>query len=266
MSFSCGEESLRADDDQSLGDESTECHSSDIAVDDDKQVDSTNAGRNKSGGSTQLERLRREKRLAMNRESARARRKKKKFMFESLKARLDEVNTRNQTLRLSNGSLRAQVAELQSELSVAKSTIQTLVARNTQSLPPSLVSTNLLREPGKPSLPGLLQGDGIQSPSALGSAQTFTEDNATLRYLRILAQAKNREAIVQGSGAGLPGGTKSDDEHHNSLLVKSALSVGKPSISSLRESFRTFPSSTVPQLGSCSDNRVRLLNEYLMKR
>lgn len=69
-----------------------------------------------------LERLKREKRLAMNRECARARRRRKKLRMELLDARVQELNQKNTRIQDENSALRARVMQLEAELGAAKST------------------------------------------------------------------------------------------------------------------------------------------------
>jgi len=69
---------------------------------------------------------RREKRLAMNRASARARRKRKKELLSSLAAQVQELTSKNEKLQNKNDSLSNRVEQLQSALSEAKQTITTL--------------------------------------------------------------------------------------------------------------------------------------------
>ncbi|GKY97179.1 hypothetical protein MPSEU_000676300 [Mayamaea pseudoterrestris] len=63
------------------------------------------------------------KRLHMNRESARARRKRKKVLMESLEQQVSDLMKRNQVYRLVNESLTTQVQQLESDLAVANATI-----------------------------------------------------------------------------------------------------------------------------------------------
>lgn len=68
-----------------------------------------------------LERLKREKRLAMNRECARARRRRKKLRMELLENRVQELTQKNSRMQDANDALRNRVAQLEAELGVAKS-------------------------------------------------------------------------------------------------------------------------------------------------
>ena len=68
-----------------------------------------------------LERLRKQKRLAMNRESARNRRKKKKMRMESLEDQMERMMQANRTLSDTNAALKARVAMLETELRASRS-------------------------------------------------------------------------------------------------------------------------------------------------
>lgn len=74
----------------------------------------------------ELTRVRREKRLAMNRESARTRRKRKKILLESLEQQVADLNKRNQSYRIANENLKTKVTQLETDLGMARSTIAVL--------------------------------------------------------------------------------------------------------------------------------------------
>ena len=67
-----------------------------------------------------LERLKREKRLAMNRECARARRRRKKMRMEVLENRVQELTQKNGRICEANDALRARVAQLEAQLGGAR--------------------------------------------------------------------------------------------------------------------------------------------------
>lgn len=67
------------------------------------------------------QRMRKEKRLAMNRETARARRKRKKDLLESLGAKVTELSQQNIQLRSTAQSLRNRNQQLEQELQALKS-------------------------------------------------------------------------------------------------------------------------------------------------
>jgi len=78
----------------------------------------TGAGASGTGGGQydRLEFLKREKRLAMNRECARARRRRKKVRMEMLENRVAELNRTNQELEKANASLVTRATQLEAEI------------------------------------------------------------------------------------------------------------------------------------------------------
>ena len=80
-----------------------------------------------------LAKLRREKRLAMNRESARLRRSRKKVLLKTLEERVDELTRENQNYKVTNDILNARVQTLERDLAGARSTITSLLDRKSQS-------------------------------------------------------------------------------------------------------------------------------------
>jgi hypothetical protein len=77
-----------------------------------------------------LTRLRRQKRLAMNRESARARRKRKKSLIESLEEHVAELTQKNRRYQIATENLTAKANKLESDLALARSTIAYLSGQN----------------------------------------------------------------------------------------------------------------------------------------
>jgi hypothetical protein len=75
-----------------------------------------------------LARLRKEKRLAMNRESARVRRRRKKILIQSLEGQVAELTSKAQELQSTNARLLTRLQVVESELSMANSTITQLLA------------------------------------------------------------------------------------------------------------------------------------------
>ena len=94
--------------------------------------DSTSTPNEAQGGGSNdaLTRLRKEKRLAMNRESARNRRKRKKMLIESLEAQVAKLKSSNQQYQLTTESMAAKVRGLENDLAVARSTIRQLTGAN----------------------------------------------------------------------------------------------------------------------------------------
>lgn len=132
------------------------------------------SGSDESDGNDVFKRFRREKRLAMNRASARARRKKKKVMLESLGHQVTELTKKNQSLQGTNETLIRKIDRLETALSQARETIASLlegrqdgVVDVASALPPSLSTTGLLAG----TMPGSgLVGTGLGTPAGLGTA------------------------------------------------------------------------------------------------
>lgn len=140
-----------------------------------------------SGGKTdELSRLRREKRLAMNRESARARRKRKKVLLETLEQQVADLAKRNQRYQVANESLTAKVHQLETDLAMARQTIAMLTNQNAG---------------GSAGQPG-----GVNAALA---SRDFSQQDAIRRFLQAQSQG--------GAGRGLQGLTE------ESLLRQNAL-------------------------------------------
>jgi myosin heavy subunit len=111
--------------------------SSEDDYDEDDRSESDENDEKEQGDSSnpnELSRVRREKRLAMNRASARARRKRKKVLLDSLANQLTDITKQNQTLQRSNDTLRARVEQLEPLLAQAQATISALVLQAGPSL------------------------------------------------------------------------------------------------------------------------------------
>lgn len=86
-----------------------------------------------------VDRMRKEKRLAMNRESARLRRKRKKQLIHSLENKVDELSTKLKEFQTSNERLTTKLAEVEGELKAANAKL--LQHLMTRSSPTSLDRT-----------------------------------------------------------------------------------------------------------------------------
>jgi hypothetical protein len=84
--------------------------------------------------------LRRAKRLALNRESARLRRSRKKELLQTLEQKVEALNRDNRTILLANDFLNKRVLSLERELVGARSTISTLMQAHNNNLGPSTPS------------------------------------------------------------------------------------------------------------------------------
>lgn len=95
--------------------------SDDDISDEDEPTATAGADAGGANRHEKLERLKREKRLAMNRECARARRRRKKLRMELLDNRVHELTQKNNRIQDDNMALRARVMQLEAELGAAKS-------------------------------------------------------------------------------------------------------------------------------------------------
>jgi bZIP transcription factor len=126
----------------------------------------------REGDYSNLERLRKRKRLALNRASARNRRIHKKEKLEKLETESDVLHNTNQGLCQTIQKLTARVAELESELGVARSTITRLTGHSAQILPlGSALSPSLSSGLSSAAAPTsqLLISDGVLSGVASAS-------------------------------------------------------------------------------------------------
>ena len=162
---------------------------------------------------TDLSKLRREKRLAMNRASARARRKRKKVLLDSLANQVTELTKRNQAVQLANETLRAKVDQLESALSQAQATIASLLsdprqAALTQSL--GRHDLGIAATAQQETLRALLQAPSASlNPAAsmlAGNASIGAAAAGSVSLSDLLAQHKllNAHLLAQG-GAGAAG-------------------------------------------------------------
>jgi hypothetical protein len=155
-----------------------------------------------------LARLRREKRLAMNRESARARRKKKKVLIESLETEVAELTKSNQTLQLSNDTLAEKVRLLETELAVAQSVAARLAASSrllasgsASSGLPSLGIASSLRQGPELQQRLLLQNQmaqGVSAPSSsMGATSSPQQETELQRFLQQNRAAPQQETELE---------------------------------------------------------------------
>ena len=125
--------------------------------------DELDNGHNLEHQGDELSRARREKRLAMNRASAKARRKRKKALLDSLANQVLDLTKRNQALELTNKTLRARLEQFESALAQAQATITALVAEARSPIKDQLgvvgVTSSLTSAAHQDSLRSLLMGD-----------------------------------------------------------------------------------------------------------
>ena len=166
----------------------------------------TGDGGEEGGRYDKLERLKREKRLAMNRECARARRRRKKLRMELLETRVQDLTTRNSQVQEANDALRTRVAQLEGELNMAKSTIAMLGSGGGGV--GSDASQSFLNEKFNLQRRAALLGGG-GGPTAAAAAYGLggfpgaggQDPAAALRYMQLM-QAKSGMAAYPHYGAG----------------------------------------------------------------
>jgi hypothetical protein len=133
-----------------------------------------------------LTRLRRQKRLAMNRESARARRKRKKCLIESLEEHVAELTQKNRRYQIATENLTAKVNKLESDLGVARSTVTYLSSQN---------------QPRSDMLSHMSPAElGLSGVSASGSSPASRQGGFQNRLLQ--SQALSHSQLGAGSGYG----------------------------------------------------------------
>lgn len=98
------------------GDSSDEESSDDEDLQQQQPLAAAAAGRTNA---PTLDQLKREKRLAMNRESARARRRRKKIRLETLEQQAEDLSQKHHSLVMTNESLKSRVVNLENELATA---------------------------------------------------------------------------------------------------------------------------------------------------
>lgn len=149
----------------------------------------------------ELSKARKEKRLAMNRASARTRRKRKKVLLESLTNEVTNLTKANQTLQDANDTLRGRVEQLEAALGQAQATIaSTLTASVSARVQPRY---GLMEQNQEDVLRSLLLGGSApaMNQSVLGNqllnaqaAQLFGQQ-AGARGLLYNAYQANQEAL-----------------------------------------------------------------------
>lgn len=172
----------------------------DSASDDDNKPSSKNepkggastassSGGGGGGNYDRLEYLRRQKRLAMNRQSAKNRRRKKKELLGTLETRCNALTQTNQTLRNRVEELGAQNSLLQAELMQARATIAALSGGQTGNfLAGQLAMPNASAGLNRQAGGGLATANQFVSggPATAGLSGLLSSEQAQLRYAQML--------------------------------------------------------------------------------
>lgn len=193
-------ESARKHREEELGDEAS----------DSEDEESVAVSRGKGGQSSQdggedvktdsLSRLRREKRLAMNRESARARRKRKKMLIETLEQQVSELTRSNERFKSENGQLVTRVESLSERLAKQEKELVLLrsIVGKTQS--PHFASS---QSPGHGTMASTAGSAGLHGSLGMGMPPNFvldTSDPTSDVSLRRLLHSQNLSSLGTGAG------------------------------------------------------------------
>lgn len=154
-------------------------------------------------------RSRREKRLAMNRASARARRKRKKELLGSLAGQVQELTNQNQTLQSKNDTLSSRIEQLEAALAQAQTTITTLSSGNAASMQslhqPHAASAAGVGQLSDSALRSLLLGSGLSGASGLGLSSAFGDSLLNARAAQQLELQNQLRLLNATSGFGAAG-------------------------------------------------------------
>eukprot|EP00540_Astrosyne_radiata_P014292 CAMPEP_0116847102 /NCGR_PEP_ID=MMETSP0418-20121206/14241_1 /TAXON_ID=1158023 /ORGANISM="Astrosyne radiata, Strain 13vi08-1A" /LENGTH=396 /DNA_ID=CAMNT_0004478497 /DNA_START=70 /DNA_END=1260 /DNA_ORIENTATION=- len=176
-----------------------------------------------SSGQDAQQRAKREKRLAMNRASARERRRRKRILLEKLEERVLELTKQVQTLQEVNEGLQGHVRKLEGELSSAHTVIATLsstaasartrglvavdsgaaaAAAASLGLPPAAATAAAAEDPRLRSI--LLAGKGAAATAAASlqpevGAAAGLNDLLAERQLALLEEQSRRRSLLESA-------------------------------------------------------------------
>jgi bZIP transcription factor len=191
-------------DDSDDGDESASATGGDAEANDGESLSGNNdtAGGDSGGDMDKLALSRRAKRLAMNRESARNRRKRKKVLIQTLEVQVAEVSKSNQNYQLANETLSARVRTLENELMMARNTINQLTSAaglgNPQGLTSGGMPTQLQQRFGHSQGSAQLSGGNA---SSLGPSLSGNE-GFEHQFRGLPAAAAHAQDVARGSSGG----------------------------------------------------------------
>ena len=173
-----------------------------------------------------MSKVKRERRLAMNRSSARARRKRKKVLLDSLANQVSELTKRHDSLELTNSTLQARIQQLQSSLVQAQATITTLL--NGQQHPSSAAVA-----------PDLFGISSMQAPTTVAHQQAVAAAAAAelshgSLFLDMIQREQLQKKLADASMAaaatpsGLRGASESAKEKANSTVLDAVPPASEP--------------------------------------
>ncbi|CAB9509023.1 expressed unknown protein [Seminavis robusta] len=220
--------------DETEGDKDEAKPSTQSSDDDESQEESMKTEADYSN----LERLRKQKRLAMNRESARNRRKFKKEKLETLAAQVERLNQANQALQATVQTLSGKVQQLEGELSVARSTIAVLTG---SSAPPgrASISTSAV-------LPAAATA-AASPPQLLPGSASLTNNSPADPPLQGAAAASALQLLSGNVAARTPASAAAES------LLGSSTAAGRSSADARPSSSRLGLESSSDRIGSDRD-------------
>lgn len=197
-----------------------------------------------SGGhdTESMARLRKEKRLAMNRESARNRRKRKKVLIQSLESQVSEVSKSKEELKSENEKLSNRLQAVETELQIANATTASLITQRNHSQRDSLLS--------EPFQIGRLAHNSEPSPRSFLRGGHLLPDESTNQILQSqLASILQQERDQQNSTSPM---LTRDDLLRQILDAQSSRISNVAGVASSRENLNFFRNQRVGDLMSRS--------------
>jgi hypothetical protein len=177
---------------------------------DDGQSASGRAAGIMPGGGDRLAVIKRQKRLEMNRESARNRRRRKKMLLETLQKQNDDLVRTNRSLLLSKAALTSRVQTLEQELAIARTT----VAQYQLGAAAGGVGATAA---GIGSRMGVLPSAHAAAGLAVGSQQQ-QQQNLERQLNNLQQQQRGNESFTGGPDSLISGTTGSSSDNLNRLM------------------------------------------------
>lgn len=167
--------------------------------------DESEAGKDaKSPGMDNLTRLRREKRLAMNRESARARRKRKKMLIDTLEQQVSELTRSNEKFKRENGQLVVRVESLSETLAKQEEELVLLRSLASKGANPQLGQQLASPMAASMASAGMVGSVPNLQQQGLGGFETAAEMAADLSLRRLLhTQGLSQASMAMGNQTGV---------------------------------------------------------------
>jgi bZIP transcription factor len=169
-----------------------------------------------------LERLKREKRLAQNRDCARARRRRKKIRMDTLENRVQALTQQNVSLQGDNEALLVRVTQLEGEL--RRVTAMASGGMGMGGMPSANTFLNASKFGGGHAAPFFDQEVMAQiqlqrraamvglggAATGLGGPNSMTDPSSQMLYLQLMQQQQGK--LAMGGGAGFQSGQHGGDK------------------------------------------------------